>query len=112
MTKEESVVEELKKHFECLLNKTPPTSIHEEIDMQYSMAEPYIETPTKRETHNIIKKLKNNKSPGENKLVAELFKNGGEMIKSEIWKMIKVIWETEVMPGDRRVKHDNSTTGL
>jgi len=33
VTKEESVVEELKKHFECLLNKTPPTPLNEEIDM-------------------------------------------------------------------------------
>jgi len=30
-TKEESVVEKLKKHFVCLLNITPPTSLNEEI---------------------------------------------------------------------------------
>jgi len=30
ITKEESVVEEFKTHFECLLNKTAPTPIHEE----------------------------------------------------------------------------------
>lgn len=33
--------------------------------MQYSTVEPFIQTPTKREINNIIKKLKNNKSPGE-----------------------------------------------
>lgn len=58
VTKEELVVEELKKHFKCLLNKTPPTSLHEEIDMQYSTAEPYIQIPTKREFYKIIKKTK------------------------------------------------------
>ncbi|KAL4103343.1 hypothetical protein QTP88_018720 [Uroleucon formosanum] len=57
-------------------------------------------TPTKQEIYNIIKKLKNNKSPGENNVVAELLKNGGNAIKDEIWKMIKEIWETEVMPGE------------
>jgi len=97
---EESVVEEFKKHFERLLNKTPPISTHEDIPIQYSTAEPYIKTPTKQEIYNIIKKLKNNKSPGENNVVAELLKNGGNAIKDEIWKMIKEIWETEVMPGE------------
>ncbi|KAL4100839.1 hypothetical protein QTP88_020868 [Uroleucon formosanum] len=100
VTKEESVVEEFKKHFERLLNKTQPIPTHEDIPMQYSTAEPYIKTPTKLEIYNIIKKLKNNKSPGENNVVAELLKNGGNAIKDEIWKMIKEIWETEVMPGD------------
>lgn len=33
VTKEESVVEEFKKHFEYILNKTSPTSTHEEIVM-------------------------------------------------------------------------------
>jgi hypothetical protein len=61
--------------------------------MQYSTAEPYIKTSTKQEIYNIIKKLKNNKSPGENNVVAELLKNGGNAIKDEIW-------ETEVMPGE------------
>jgi len=98
VTKEESVVEEFKKHFECLLNKTAPTPIHEKMVMQYSTAEPCIEPPTKRKIYNIIAKLKNNKSPGESNIVAELLKNGGETIKSEIWKMIKVIWETKKMP--------------
>ncbi|KAF0708095.1 craniofacial development protein 2-like, partial [Aphis craccivora] len=46
VTKEESVVEEFKKHFERLLNKTPPIPTHEDIPMQYSTAEPYIKTPT------------------------------------------------------------------
>ncbi|XP_022181589.1 uncharacterized protein LOC111041595 [Myzus persicae] len=56
VTKEESVVEEFKKHFERLLNKTPPIPTHEDIPMQYSTAEPYIKTPTKQEIYNIIKK--------------------------------------------------------
>lgn len=42
--------------------------------MQYSTAEPYIETPTKQEIYNIIKKLKNNTSPGGSNIVAELQK--------------------------------------
>lgn len=44
MTKEESVEELLKNHFGNLLNKTQPTK---EIDIQYSIVEPYTKTPTK-----------------------------------------------------------------
>jgi len=49
VTKDEFIVEEFKKNFEYLLNKTPPTSTHKEIVMQY------IETPTKQEVYNIVK---------------------------------------------------------
>lgn len=71
ITKEESVVEEFKKHFESLLNKTPPTSTHKDITMQYSTAEPYIKTPTKQEIYNIIKKLKTTNHLEKTTVVAE-----------------------------------------
>lgn len=58
VTKEQSVVEGNKKKIE--INKTPLTLLHEEIDRQYSTAESYIQTLTKRKIYNIIKKLKNN----------------------------------------------------
>lgn len=56
-TKGESAVEEFKKHFEYLLNNTPPTSTYEEIVIQYSQAEPYIRTLSIQEVYDIIKEL-------------------------------------------------------
>lgn len=66
--------------------------------MLYSTAEPNIETPIKQKINKIIKNLNHNKHP--KRIVAELLKNGEESIKSEIWKIIKVIWENEVIPGE------------
>lgn len=67
-----------------------------------SVTKPYIATKTKQEINNITLKqiltYLNNKSPGENNVVEKLLKNGGESIKSEIWKMLKVIWKNEVIP--------------
>lgn len=40
--------------------------------MQFSTAEPFIELPMKREIYNIIRKLKNNKSP----ILCQIFKKG------------------------------------
>ena len=40
MTKDELVVEELKKHFETLLNKTPPTPPPEEINIHILKIQP------------------------------------------------------------------------
>ncbi len=41
---------------------------------------------------------KNNKSPGEDGLAAELFKYGEEKLINEIGKFIREIWKTEEIP--------------
>jgi len=44
----------------------------------------YISSPSRSEINTAINKLKNNKAPGENRIVAELLKNSGEAVKNEV----------------------------
>jgi hypothetical protein len=43
-----------------------------------------------------IGKLKIYKSPGDGQIPAELFRAGGETLRSEIHKLIKLIWNKEL----------------
>ena len=45
-----------------------------------------------------IQKLRNNKSPGEDCLQAELFKHGGKELCRRMHESIGLIWERERMP--------------
>ncbi|KAL4083660.1 hypothetical protein QTP88_028976 [Uroleucon formosanum] len=97
LTYEKDIAEEFKNYYKMLLNKTastPPNAT----DIQYSTAEPCISNPSRLEINWSINKLKNNKAPGESNVLAELFKNSGESLKNEIWKIINLIWEKEVLP--------------
>lgn len=80
-----------------LLNK-PASRPSDTTYLQYSTAEPYISNPSRLEINRSINKLKDNKAPGESNVVAELLKNSGEALKNEMWKMINLIWEKEIIP--------------
>ncbi|KAL0271345.1 UNVERIFIED_CONTAM: hypothetical protein PYX00_008462 [Menopon gallinae] len=88
------MAEEMKKHFDKLLNpqlqseQPQPTQTTEQ-----EMTEPSIE-----EIRSTIKQLKNNKAPGENAIVAELLKAGGLSLETEIHRLITTIWKTEKIP--------------
>ena len=57
-----------------------------------------VNPPTIREVKDCIDKLKNNKAPGEDEIVAELIKYGGQTITKMIFKLITEIWIIERMP--------------
>lgn len=97
LTNEKDIAEEFKNYYKTLLNKTAFTPSNA-TNIQYSTAEPCISNPSRLEINWSINKLKNNKAPGESNVVAELFKNSGESLKNEIWKIINLIWEKEILP--------------
>jgi hypothetical protein len=61
-------------------------------------AEPFVPEPSVSEVEVAIGKLKKYKSPGVDWNPAELIQAGGETLRSEIHKLIKMIWNKEELP--------------
>lgn len=56
--------------------------------------------PDENEILSVIFMMKNNKSPGEDGITAELFQNGGREFELSFVKLIQNIWRNEEMPED------------
>jgi hypothetical protein len=61
-------------------------------------AEPFVPEPSSSEVEVAIGKLKRYKSPGVDRIPAELIQAGGESLLSEIHKLMKLIWNKEELP--------------
>jgi hypothetical protein len=60
------------------------------------IAEPFVPEPSASEVEVAIGKLKKYKSPGVDQIPAELIQAGGGTLRSEIHKLIKLIWNKEL----------------
>jgi hypothetical protein len=58
--------------------------------------EPFVPEPSAAEV--AIRKLKRYKAPGSDQIPAELIQAGGETLRSEIHKLIMLIWNKEELP--------------
>ena len=67
------------------------------VDMQNNENEP---PPLLREVEEAIKGLKNEKSPGDDEVTAELIKNGGENVVLFYHKLCTKIWIEKQWPED------------
>jgi len=95
-TDKREIVKLFRKHFEILLNRQGQDSTNE--DMTYHTVEPDIGEPKQEEVTRIIGTLKNNKSPSENKIPAELLKKGGKDLINALYGIISEVWKRETMP--------------
>jgi hypothetical protein len=59
------------------------------------MAESLVPDPSRPEVEIAIAKLKKYKSPGSDQIPAELIQAGGEILLSEIHKLINSVWNKE-----------------
>ena len=67
-------------------------------EIQIQTAKPLIPEPTLLEVEVTIKKLKKYKSPGIDQILAELIQDGGNLLLTEIYKLVLAIWKKKILP--------------
>lgn len=84
---DEEIAQKFSNYFEKLLNK-PYKTPGSEPEM-FLMAEPFIKNPSLEEIQKAIKKLKNNKVPGDDLINAEIIKVDGPLLAKYLHRLIK-----------------------
>jgi hypothetical protein len=72
--------------------------VHDIRQMDMHVAEPLVPEPSLIKVEIATGKLKRYKSPGTDQILAKLIKAGGEILCSEIHKLIPSIWNKEELP--------------
>jgi hypothetical protein len=62
------------------------------------MAEPLVPGPGRLEVEIVNAKLQKYKSPGSDRILAELIQAGGEILLSGIHKLVNSVWNKEELP--------------
>jgi hypothetical protein len=76
-------------------------------------AEPFLPERSAPEDEVAVGKLKRYKSPSADKIPAEMIQTGGKTLRSEVHKLIKLIWKREELPHQwkKSICHTYSDTG-
>jgi hypothetical protein len=90
-----SILNRWKNYFSQLLNVH---NVSNGRQMKVHMAEPLVPGPSRIEVETVIAKLKKYKSPGSDRIPAELIHAGGEILLPAIHKLINSIWNKEELP--------------
>ena len=88
-----------KRHFEGVLN-VPNTVAAEVIANVEDLATTDTTEVTREEVEVAVRKLKNGKAPGSDEIVAELVKNGGQVMVDWLWELLREVWRTKRVPQD------------
>ena len=81
---------------ELYAEQTEQESTKREIEELQKISPPTVDTETNiimEEVEQAIKKLRNNKSPGNDNITAEMIKQGGEPLVKEIHRLCNMAWE-------------------
>lgn len=99
LIEENQIMQRWQQYFEQLLN-ADSTYQQKEIEISNTKEEIDIEVVTRDEVDEAIKKLKNGKSPGHDKITAEMFKNMGILGKETLRQIYNKVWNEEKVPSD------------
>jgi hypothetical protein len=95
----QNVLNRWKNFFNKMLNVH---GVHDVRQMDIETAEPLVPEPSLFEAEIVIGKLKSYKSPGTDRIPAELIKTGGKTLYSRIHTLICFIWNKEGLPQQRK----------
>jgi hypothetical protein len=62
----------------------------------------HIPEPTTTEVYDTIRKMKDNRAPGEDAITAKLIKKGGKHLWENIHQLIVSVWNKEEIPEEWR----------
>lgn len=101
LSEEQQILCRWEEYFSKLLNVPDQQfEMTEESNQQTDLISSYNNPPSIEEVDKAMGQIKNNKAPGEDGLVIELFKNAGYDLAAHMHKLISLIWNTEVLPND------------
>ncbi|XP_046663031.1 uncharacterized protein LOC124355923 [Homalodisca vitripennis] len=97
ITEMEEIKTRWKEYFKDLLKEQD--ILLPEIDLEIpQQVDNFVQPPQEREIDEIIRKMRNNKSPGSDTITAEMLKYGGEELLRVSHELISKVWEQERMP--------------
>ena len=99
LQKAEEKLARWKRHFKSVLNvhSTVVEEVLAGLVDHSQMEEP---EAMREEIEKAVDKLRNGKSAGDDRIVAELLKNGGEAIINWLWELLKMVWKTRQVPSE------------
>ena len=95
---EQKLMEGWANYFEKLLNGDNDRATVVEREEGYGEVEG--KELQREEVMEVIRRLKNNKSSGEDMILAEFIKYGGRVIYEEIYQLVAVVWDKDEMPSE------------
>ena len=98
LTEQDARMQGWKEHFsEAQSTSEVDTILLENIE-QSPVREELSVPPSLKDVKDAISSLQNGKSPGEDALLAEIFKHGGCKLQEQLHLLILLIWKTETTP--------------
>jgi hypothetical protein len=91
----QNILNRWKNYFSQLLKVHNVSDVRQ---IEVHTAEPLVPGPSRLEVEIVIAKLKRYKSPGSDQIPAEMIQAGGELLLSEIHKLINSVWNKEKLP--------------